>query len=173
MAKKIINKQKDQAGFSLMEVMLAITLFTIFGAAVYVTVIGKSQSDSMLIEEEIFLKRLCLNVLNELIINPPELRDSLTLVPEEKTIEKYPNYKYTIEYKKLELPDLSKLLGEEDQPESEQSPGIQKDLANKVKDNMEKLIWQIRVTITNKETNYFYTVSRWLYNDQAQLDLNF
>ena len=67
-----------QDGFSLLEVMIAMTVFSVF-VAVYVTSQGYNISDSTLMREELMLQTLCENKINEIIISPPELRDSLTL----------------------------------------------------------------------------------------------
>ena len=70
---KLIN---DKKGFTLMEVMIAISIFAVF-ATVFVTGQGYNLLDSSKLKDEMLMKDLCENKINEIITNPPELRDSL------------------------------------------------------------------------------------------------
>ena len=81
-----IQNLNKSNGFTLIEVMIAISIFSIF-AAVFVTGQGYNLLDSSKLKEEIILKDLCENKINDIIVNPPELRDSLTLTKETKDIE--------------------------------------------------------------------------------------
>jgi hypothetical protein len=44
-----------------------------------------------------------------------------------------------------------------------------------LKKNIEKIVWQARVTVTNKETKYSYSLSTWLtnYNEKIQINVGF
>ncbi len=154
-----------------MEVMIAITLFATF-IAVFVLSHGQNLSDSRLIREDVFLQQLCENRLNELIINPPEFKESLTLMPEKKSYEKDGNYEFQIEYKKFKIPDLNKITGKEEDEEEGMNSGIQSSLYKKVQESLEKIIWQVKVTVTNKSTKYSYSLSTWLYNYKAEISIS-
>jgi prepilin-type N-terminal cleavage/methylation domain-containing protein len=156
-----------QDGFSLIEVLIATTIFAVF-IAMYVTSEGYNLTDSIQMREELVLKNLCTQKINEIISNPPELRDSLTVSKETKTFEEFPNYSYTLEWKKMEVPDMSALY--EEGGEGQQNQFAQM-IAKVVKDNMEKMIWQLKVTVKNKETEFFYTLSGWVYNTKADVTL--
>ena len=43
----------------------------------------------------------------------------------------------------------------------------------KLKKNMEKILWQVKVTTTNTETDYKYELTSWITNSEAKLDTNF
>lgn len=156
----------QDSGFSLIEVLIATTIFAVF-ISMYVASEGYNLSDSIQMREELILKNLCTQKINELIASPPELRDSLTISKETKNFEDFPSYSYTIEWQKLEIPDMS-VLYEDGEGEQNQ---FAKTIAKVVKDNMEKMVWQLKVTVKNKENDFFYSLSSWIYNTKAEVSL--
>ena len=40
---------------------------------------------------------------------------------------------------------------------------------NKIKDNLQEMIWQVEVQVVNKETKATYSLSTWLQNTEAQV----
>jgi len=174
--RKIISELfiANKKGFTLMEVMIAISIFAIF-ATVFVTGQGYNLLDSSKLKDEMIMKDLCENKINEIIINSPELRDSLTLSKETKDFENNKDYKYTIEYKKFFVPDMSKITGggEEKGKPKEETPQeqMEKRIFNVFKQNMEKMIWQVEVTVTNKNNDSQFKLSSWLYNQNADVQI--
>jgi type II secretion system protein I len=167
--KKIIS---NASGFTLFEVMIAIAIFAVF-ATVFITGQGYNILDSSKLKNEMLLKDLCQNKLNEIIINPPELRDSLTLTKEVKDVDGFPNYQYSIEYKKFTVPDLAKLQNSADEDEEDkQQNSFEKMLFDTFKENMEKLIWQVEVVVKDKTTEDTFRLSTWLYNNNAEVNVN-
>jgi prepilin-type N-terminal cleavage/methylation domain-containing protein len=162
---------KNKRGFSLMEVMIAITIFTTF-ITVFVITNASNLTDSMLLREEITLRELCEDKVNELVLNPPEFREALTLSPETKTFEHNKKYKYSITYKRFIVPDLGKLTGTSEDDGGGESNAVQIALMKKVTDSMKEMVWQAEVTVTNTENDYFYTLSTWLYNEKAKIDMS-
>lgn len=182
MEKRAITKnffhhlRNNQRGFTLIEIIIAMTIFAVF-IAVYVSTQGSNLADSTLLREEIFLRQLAEEKMAEMIVNPPELRDSLTLSKDTKSFEQYDNYQYTIEWKKFTLPDLSKIKGQSEEEDDNQNDtakasGIEKNLFNKIKENMEKLIWQVKISVKNKETNFSYSVSTWIINEDHKVKID-
>ena len=177
MAKKFLNIR----GFTILEVLIALTIFAVF-ISVFVTSQGGNLADSVMIREEIKLRQLCEQKLNEIIANPPVFSESLTLTPETKTFEStsndkdLENYEYTIEYKLFKIPDIEKITGEaagsDYEGESAGLSGIQKSLMEQIKNNMEKLLWQVKVTITNKNTKFYFNLSTWLLNNDANVQFS-
>ena len=108
-----VNIVRGNSGFTLVEIMIAITVFALFATA-YVASEGFNISDSSNMRQELFLQKLCENKVNQLLIKIPELKESLTLVPMTGTFEDegYPDFEYTVEFKKLIIPDLKKIQGE-------------------------------------------------------------
>lgn len=159
---------KNQKGFSLLEVVVALSIFAVF-ATVFVQSQGTQVNISMGFQEELKMRNLAQQLVNEIIMTPPELTESIFISSESKTFENDPNYSYNISWNKFTLPDFSKLkTGNEAQGQT----GIEQRIAEKVRENMEKLVFQLEITVINKQTNYSHTVMTWLYNDRAVLELN-
>lgn len=183
-----------QKGFSLIEVLIAITLFAFFVTA-FLTAQGFNVSDSALSEEQLILQQLCERKINELHLDPPKFQN-LTVggLKETKKFEEkdLSNYEYTLEIKKLTVPDFAQLFGQKDAVAEEgqdayegdylnqnggqqRNAGLEKMVFEELRKNIEKIVWQARVTVTNKETKYTYSLSTWLtnYNEQIQLNVGF
>ena len=111
---KVINKNflTNQNGFTLMEVMISIAIFTVF-ASVFVTGQGYNLLDSSKLKEEILMKDFAENKINDIITNPPELRDALTLTKETKDVEANSDYQTIVEYKKFFVPDMDKITADD------------------------------------------------------------
>lgn len=168
MKKKITNQ-----GFSLIEVMIAMTIFSVF-ITVYITSQGYNLTDSMNLKEEAKLKDLCSKKLNEIIVKPPQFREALTLSTEVTTFEDDKNYEARVTYKRLKIPDLKKIMGKDDDESGGDSGDGEKGSSqaeaafmNKVKENIQEMIWQVEVQVVNKETKATYTLSTWLQNNDA------
>lgn len=155
-------------GFSLLEVMIALTIFAIFSVA-FVTIQGNNLATSSMLQEETTLKELCEQKINEVIANPPELKESLTLTPEKKDFESNKNYSYEVLYKKLTIPDFSKITGDEDE-DQQGAQAFDKVIFENMKNNIEKFIWQIKVTAINKETGFSFSLSTWLLSNKAKVE---
>lgn len=176
---KIEKVSSNQAGFTLLEVMIALTIFAVF-AVMFVAGQSGNLTDSIQMREESTLRNLCVNKINEILNDLPELTDQLTVGKETKTFDDYPDFEYTIVYKKLKFPDLTKMMAQGDSEEQEPQEGNEGDgeskagnanatLLKTIKDNMEKLVWQVSVTVKNKKTNFFYELSAWPYNKNAKV----
>jgi prepilin-type N-terminal cleavage/methylation domain-containing protein len=183
-----------QRGFSLIEVLIAITLFAFFVTA-FLTAQGYNVSDSALSEEQLVLQQLCERKINELYLDPPKFQNLTTggLKETKKFEEKdLSNYEYTLEIKKLSVPDFAQLFGQKDGVSeegkesydgdylnqnngSQRNAGLEKMVFEELRKNIEKIVWQARVTVTNKETKFSYSLSTWLtnYNEQIQLNVGF
>lgn len=189
----MVSKITNQKGFSLLEVMIAITLFAFFVSA-YLTSQGYNVEDSRLSEEQLILQQLAERKINELILDPPKFSNVTANMTETKTFEEneFSNYEYTIEIKKLTVPDFSQLFAQknastDDAQEnydgnyfnkntaSQRNSDIERMVFEELKKNIEKIIWQARITITNKETKYNYSLSTFItnYNERIQLNIGF
>ena len=181
MVKKLNKKNylcDNQDGFTLVEVMIALTLFAVF-TTVFIMSQASNQSNSSLMAEDIKLHNLAEMKINEILLDPPKFTNSTDNIKDTKafTIEGYKNYKYTIEYQKLEIPNLSQLTGKEegeDNPNGDsRNNAIQKMVFEKLKENIEKMVWQVKVTVENSETKYAYELTSWIENKEAKIDTNF
>lgn len=170
MEKEIAKIHNKDNGFTLIEVLVAMAIFAFF-ASVFITSQSYNLSKSGQMREEVRVKSLTQSVMDDIIENPPAFSESLTLSPETKSFEQNPEYQYTVEYKKVVMPDLSGMMGEEEQQADDGGiSGIQKSLAEKIKKNLEEMIWQVRVTVVHKESNLSYSLAAWLMNDGAKVD---
>ena len=189
MARKII----DNSGFSLLEVMIAITLFAFFVTA-YLTGQGYNVEDSRLSEEQLILQQLAERKINELVLDPPKFTNADDNRKETKTFEEkeFSGYEYTLELKRLTVPDFAQLFAQkggasEEAKESyegdyfnentagQRNSSVEKMVFEELRKNIERILWQARVTVTNKETKYNFTLSTFLtnYNERVQLNVGF
>ena len=164
---------KNNHGFTLTEVMIAFTIFAVFAVA-FLTSQGQNVESSRRIENELIINQLALMKIKEVALNPPELNVGATLAKETKSFEgDYSDFQYTIEIKKLTLPDFSKFLANKDDPNAQKNQDLNNLIFTKLKENVEKIVWQLKVTVTNKITNDELELSRWITNRKAEVELNF
>lgn len=173
MKNKFFENLKKNEGFTLLEVMIAIAIFTIF-ATVFITGQGYNLLDSGKLREDMLLKDIAENKINEIIVNPPELRDALTLSKDVKEADGNPNYTVTVEYKKMFVPDMNKITGtDEEGKDKEETPQdqLERRIFKVFKENMEKMIWQVEVTVKSKTSDSSFRLSTWLYNQNADVQI--
>ena len=162
---------KNYRGFSLLEVLIAITAFAIFLSS-YVIGQGQNLSDSARLQEDLVLRRLSEDVINQIVLNPPDFAPSLALAPVTKKFEdEYEDYEYTIEYKKIELPNIAELTAGRNEG-APQNKGIQSRIYQQVKDNVGKMLWQVAVTVRNIHSENSYIVSTWIKNPKAKVKIS-
>ena len=174
-----------QEGFSLLEVLTAVLLFSVF-YLVYATserinLLGSSQW-----QKEMVMLQLSEEIITDTLNKPPPLNDSLTLIPETKNFEdsQWQDYEYKVEWKRFELPsNFSDLLlsagGSEDGKEEDTNTSsannpnasILKQVFTQVQTNLKNLIWQIQVTVTEKSTKEKYVLSTWFRNPDAKVQV--
>lgn len=173
--------------------MIAITLFAFFVTA-YLTSQGYNVEDSRLSEEQLTLQQLAERKINELVLDPPKFSNATQNLVETKSFEEseFKNYEYTLELKRLTIPDFAQLFAQkgnatEDASKSydgdyfnpgasqQRNSGLEKMVFEELKKNIERILWQARVTVRNKETKYNYSLSTFLtnYNERVQLNVSF
>lgn len=185
MAKRLNTILSNQKGFTLVEVMIALTIFALFITAFLMSQ-GSNITMSQQMSEDIMLHNLAERKINEALLNPPVFTNATENDVEEKNFEEegFTKFRYKIEYKKLEIPDMNQLMGRNQNGESEdddyanadqtqRNDAVTKMVFEKLRKNIEQMIWQVKVTITNTETDYSYELSSWVTNEKAQMDTNF
>ncbi len=166
---------KNQNGFTLVEVMIAMTIFAVFVSAIIMSQ-SANINNSIRMAEDIKLHNLAEFKMNELFIDPPKFTNATENQSESKNfeIEGFEIYKYTIEYKKIEFPDFSQITGESEEEQREQKDSrVKKAIYEKLKKNMEKMLWQVKIIILNTQTGQEYEMNSWITNEKAKLDTNF
>lgn len=180
----------NQKGFSLVEVMVAITLFAFFVTA-FLTSQGYNVSDSSLSQEQLTLQFLTEKKINELFINPPKFSNVTATTKETKTFEEsdYKGYEWTLEIKKLVVPDFAQLFAQQggttteaqdsysgnyfnDNKKANRNSTVEKMIFEELKKNIERVLWQARVTVTNKETKLSYSLATFITNYDEKIQLN-
>jgi prepilin-type N-terminal cleavage/methylation domain-containing protein len=168
------NSAKN-SGFALIELLIALTIFSVFIAS-YVTIQGYNITDSGNLREELKLKDLAQKKINGIITSPPRFSLALTISKETKTFEEDPDYEYILEYKKITIPDYSKLTAAKSEEENKESESAESNLMGKkfkeIKENLEDLLWQVQVTVKNKTTGYQYILSAWLLNEDHKVKIS-
>lgn len=160
--------RKNQRGFSLIEVMIATAIFAVFSVAFF-SGIGHNLFTSMTFKDEIMIAELTESKLNELLISPPEFRESLTEAAQEtKAFEDFPDFEYTVKMAKFFVPDMSKIQG---QAEGEEQDPMQARIYEQIKKNMEEILWQLSVKVKHKPTGKTFELTSWLINEKAQVNV--
>ncbi|MCY4643601.1 MAG: prepilin-type N-terminal cleavage/methylation domain-containing protein [Bacteriovoracales bacterium] len=165
------DKDFFSQGFSLLEVIIAITIFAIFLSA-YVVSQGQNLSDSARLREDLIFRKLAGEAIDQIILDPPTFSPSLTLAPETKKFEdEYEDYEYTVEYKKIELPNLG-LMNPEDAAGIGGQVDMRKKVYKEVKENVENMLWQVAVTVKKISEDDTYTVSTWIRNRKGKIEIS-
>ena len=158
---------KEQ-GFTLIEVMIALAIFAVFITA-FISSQGTNLSISSRFKEDLTLHQLAANKLNEIIVSPPEWNERLELTPDTGQFENNETYTFSIAYKRFMIPDLAKMKEASNNPENVQLDQLEQRLFTSIKDNMERLLWQVEITVANSESKEEYKLSTWLYNPLGQV----
>lgn len=173
MERKKIAKQ----GFTLIEIMIALTILAGF-LSIFLSSSGNNVLDSMKNKEDLKLRELAVQVMNEVILGPKNFKETLTS-PDVKTFEKDQDYSYSITYKKFKLPPLTGITSKSDDEGADSTPEedsnenpIMKKVYKQIKENLEKIIWQIMVEIKNKQTGEIYLLSTWVHNEKEKVQFN-
>ena len=164
--------KNDNRGFSLIEVMIGLAIFAVF-IVTFMAAQGYNIQDSATFRTEIRLRELAMNRLNQLVLDPPEFGKGLTLQPDRGKFEEEEGYAWEIEYREFKIPDYSKLRGrdEEEDPGAGPQDGLQKKIFENIQKNLEKMIWQARITVINEATEQRYSVSTWLMNEKYEAQI--
>lgn len=186
-------KLKNESGFSLLEVMIAITLFAFFISA-FLSSQGYNVADSVNSEQQLELHTLAEKTMNELLINPPKFTNAQKNSIETKKFPEteYSQFEYDLEIRKLEIPDFGQLFAQKGQGGEEGGSGndssyynnankanrnssTEKVIFEQLKKNIERMLWQVRITVRNKETRMSYSLSSYMtdYNQKVQLNVGF
>ena len=164
-----MNYQTNDEGFSLIEMMIALTILAVFiGSFVFSQ--GQNIHDSIMIDEELKMQTLASLAMEKLLADPPPLNESLTLTKERKGFEDplYSDYEFITEFKKFTIPNLFSQAGGPDQDSQDSSSGqvlggqTQQIIYDNIKRNVERILWQVKITVVNKITGVQYPLSTWI-----------
>lgn len=168
-------KKLNQKGLSLIEVMIALTIFATFSLAIISTQSFNIDS-SVKMSSELLLHNFAEMKMNEALLGKREFTNATEndIDTGNIDIEGYKDYKFKIEYKKNKFPDFSQIMGkgEGEEENQDENAGMKKMIFNKLKVQLEQLIWQITVTITNPDGEE-YSMSSWVTNSKAKIKLDF
>lgn len=163
------NDIQTEKGFTLIEVMISLAIFSVFIVA-FVSGQGYNIADSTIMKEENKLRLLAEQKIFEIIASPPDFTDGLTIKKEVKEFENDKDFTAKVIYKKLKIPDLSALSPKDNlEDEDAAAAGIEKKLFDNISKNLEKIIWQVEVTVENKYSKRNFSANSWLYNYKAKI----
>lgn len=166
------GQSKRKKGFSLLEVMIALTVFAVFIIS-YVATEGQHKIDSTNMREELRLQQLAQEVISMLHLDPPDFQKQMTLTADTGKFEKegFESYEYSIEYFEFTPIDLNALQNE-DEGDEEATNLIPPQINKQFQKFQEEKLWQAVVTVTNKVTGFNYSLSTFLVNQKATLSLS-
>ncbi len=173
MVKRIVP---NQDGFTLVEVLIALTVFAAFATAM-VFRLSNNVSGSIQLSADLKLHNLAELKMNETLIGKKEFTNATA--NDVKTgsfeVEGYEDYKYKVEITNIKFPDFAQLMGNsEDDADANDSSNnrIQKAIFDKMKKNIEDMIWQVTVTVIAPDTEE-YQLHSWINKSNAKIDTNF
>jgi prepilin-type N-terminal cleavage/methylation domain-containing protein len=167
----ILKKFDLKAGFSLIEVLMALTLFSFFIGAFMMSQ-GFNITSSSQMAEDLRLNQLAERIIKEKQLDLPKFSNATDNQVETKQFEEdfLSDYRYTVTFKKMKFPDLASLLPEN--PQGQDNQAAQKMVFEKLKQNIELMMWQLEVKVENTQKKMSYQMSTWVLNPDAQVDLN-
>lgn len=172
MVKRVKNLE---GGFSLIEVMIALAIFAVYSVAMIVTQ-SSNIDGSIRLKDNLVLHNLAQMKMNEVLIDVKKFTNATESDPDTGSfeIEGFKEYKFKVEYKKNEFPNFDQLMGQsEEETGQDQSSAIKKVIFEKLKKNVELMIWQVRVSVTHPTTGAIYDLSSWITDKDAKMDTNF
>lgn len=173
MAKGLV---KNQSGFSIIEVLIALMIFGAYSTVMILTQVS-NKDRSIRMAKDLKLHNLAEMKMNEVLLVNKEFTAATEKSPEtgQFDIEGYENFKFEVQYKKNEFPDFSALMGqtEDESRQADPNAAIKKLIFEKMKNNIELMIWQVKVTVTNSDDDTSYELNSWITNSNAKLDTNF
>ena len=173
MVERVANSEK---GFSLIEVMIALSIFAVYSVAM-ITTQSSNIDGSIRLKDDLVLHNLAQMKMNEVLIDVKKFTNATESDPDTGSfeIEGFKEYKFKVEYKKNEFPNFDQLMGqsEDDGGGQDQTSAIKKVIFDKLKKNVELMLWQVRVTVTHPLTGAEYDLSSWITDKEAKLDTNF
>jgi len=166
---KRIKTLSNNDGMTLMEVMVAVLIFSVFITA-FMTGQGNNILSSARMKEDLLLKDLAHMQYNLTLLDPPDFsREIKDIKTETKAFKDYPGFEYTLSYVPVFIPDVEKILGTSEEDRNDPNRAMRKQIMLEFKENMERLIWQISIVVRNKQTQGSFEVSGWLYNPEANV----
>lgn len=154
--------------------MIALAIFSAFILGIYTTV-GHNVSSSVLFKEDINLHNLAELKMNEILLSKRKFTNATESDTDSGNFEipGFEKYKYEIKIVPTKFPDFSQIMGKSEQDDNSSPNPIQKVIFDKLKKNLEEIMWQVTVTTTNTENNYAYELKSWVEKSNPKLDINF
>ena len=160
-----------EKGMSLLEVIMAVAIIAIFGVAL-LTGIGGNVFRSGEMRAELKIVELLELKMNELVLDPPEFKETLLEeFSDEKDFEDFPGYTYSVRMHPFMLADYLSALGQGPESEDFEDGGeLYRRVFNLVSKNVQKMVWQVEVTVTHTESERSQSVSTLLNNRDTGIE---
>ncbi len=171
-----IEMKNNQSGFSLLEVLIALTIFGLY-ATVYISTQSGNLGTSIRMSNDLKLHNLAEMKMNEALIGKREFTNATKNDVDSGSFEisGYETYKYEVTITPIEFPSFEELMGKTSDESSEEnkSDPLQQMIFEKLKKNMEEIIWQIKVKIIDTISGDEYELNSWINKSNAKIDTNF
>jgi prepilin-type N-terminal cleavage/methylation domain-containing protein len=166
-------KDYQESGFSLFEVLVAISIFAVF-FIVFANSFFQNQRASTELNEELLMSNLAEKVIQETLVQLPPLTESLHKSNKKENFEA-PNqdFSYTIEWARLEFPNFGDLMNASN-PDAEPSASqsIMTQVFKQVQEATKDTVWQMRLTIIHNTSGREYPVAFWLKNPGKEITIS-
>ncbi len=169
-------KRINQAGMSLIEVLIALTIFAVM-STVLISTVSFNITSSMYARDDVKMHNLAEFKMNEVLIGNREFTNATDNSEDTGNfeIEGFKDFKYKVQIRKMELPDLSAVMGQTEDEANRvetQETEIRKRVFGLLKKNLEEIVWQVRVEVTSPD-GIIYELTSWVEKSNAQIDKNF
>lgn len=163
----------SNSGFTLFEVLIAISVFAIF-FVVFSGSFFHNRSASIELNEELEMATLAQTTIKKILLEMPPLTESLHKSNKKEPFEEQElkDYYYTVEWSRLEFPNLVELNNITNQDDkSSQDKSMSNTIFKYVQEATKDVLWQLRVTVVHSITQKKYPISFWVKNPQKAISI--
>lgn len=166
-------KKFSESGFSLFEVLIAISAFAIF-FIVFANSFFQNQRASTELNEELLMSSLAEKKVREILLNLPAFSESLHNSKKKENFEAPDqDFSYIIEWSRLDFPNFVDLMNANN-PEEKNSgtQPIVNQVFKQVQEATKDIIWQMRLTVVHNSSGRIYPVSSWIKNPSKDIAIS-
>ena len=153
-----------------MEILVAITIFAFF-ISLFTVGMGNNINDGINFRKSTQMANLAQLILEQNQAHPPKIDPAKNTDLITKAFEDNPNFQYTLKFSPIKIPSLAALKGEQEGGEKKGQDQAEQMIFEQITQNLEKMILQLEVTVTDLTTKETYITSTWLYNQEVKVEI--